>query len=104
MRPNHDDTEYAIQRQQRDQTEGLGLFETTHPDAVAGASQAGQILRHLQTQGPLTSLDALRLFGCARLAARVADLRNKGYAIRSRMVTVGANKRVSEYSLVTEAR
>ena len=122
MRTNHDDTEYEIQRKQRSQTEGLGLFAeaeawaeesmvkaytatevlrlTSHPDSVAGQSQNGRILAHLQSVGPLTSLDALTLFGCSRLAARIADLRAKGYRIQSRFVTVGADKRVSEYSLL----
>jgi hypothetical protein len=122
-----DEVEAAIYRKQRSQTEGLAMWadlpmvpsesptyraevkcplpdvvwtETSHPDSVAGNSQNGRILAHLQTKGPLTSLDALTLFGCSRLAARIADLRSKGYAIRSRFVTVGANKRVSEYSLL----
>lgn len=99
-----DETELEIYRKSRTQTEGLAMFNipTTHPDKVAGNSQAGQILRHLQTVGPLTSLDALTLFGCARLASRISDLKGKGYSIRARMVTVGNNKRVSEYSIRPE--
>mgnify|MGYP003658869211 CR=1 FL=1 len=120
-----DETEWAIQRKQRSQTEGLAMFdlpmvpsespthraevkyplpdfawtETSHPDSVAGNSQAGQILKHLQSVGPLTSLDALRLYGCARLAARVADLR-RHYRIQSRTITLANGKRVAEYSLI----
>jgi hypothetical protein len=117
-----DDTELSIQRKQR-QTEGLGLFaldvinevsesiakdiaesvrhrfETSHPDSVAGQSQAGLILRHLQSGGTLTALEALDLFGCNRLAARVADLKNKGYNVKSRFITLPNTKRVSEYYL-----
>ena len=96
-----DDTELALQRRQRG-TEGLGLFDiipTTHPDSVAGRSQAGLILRHLQSGGTLTALDALDLFGCNRLAARVADLRNKGYHVKARWLTLPNGKRVSEYYL-----
>lgn len=96
-----DDTELALQRRHRG-TEGLALFETTHPDSVAGRSQAGLILRHLQSGGTLTALDALDLFGCNRLAARVADLRNKGYNVKSRWLTLANGKRVSEYYLVAE--
>ena len=107
-----DETEWAIQRKGRSQTEGLAMFDlteralalspsaTSHPDSVAGNSQNGRILKHLQTVGPLTSLDALTLFGCSRLAARIADLRAKGYRIQSRFVAVGADKRVSEYTLI----
>ncbi len=91
-----DDFELAMQRRQR-QTDGLALF-TTHPEPISGESQAGKILRHLKDVGPLTSLDALTLFGCSRLAARVADLRMAGHPITSEMVSVGNNKRVSQYS------
>jgi hypothetical protein len=77
--------------------------ETSHPDSVAGQSQAGLILRHLQSGATLTALDALDLFGCNRLAARVADLKGKGYNVKSRWLTLANGKRVSEYYLTTEA-
>ena len=119
-----DAEELRLQRKQR-QTEGLGLFnalayevvempsiaprtgvqypvapsETSHPDSVAGQSQAGLILRHLQSGGTLTAMDALDLFGCNRLAARVADLKGKGYNVKSRWLTLPNGKRVSEYYL-----
>jgi hypothetical protein len=112
-----DDTELSIQRKQR-QTEGLGLWEdavwgvdvahgpersypTTHPDSVAGQSQAGLILKHLQSGATLTALDALDLFGCNRLAARVADLKGKGYNVKSRWLVTPSGKRVSEYYLTS---
>lgn len=41
------------------------------------------ILKHLQSGGVLTHCAALSLFGCARLAARVCELREEGYAIQS---------------------
>jgi len=120
-----DDTELSIQRKQR-QTEGLGLFaldvinevsesiakdiaesvrhrfETSHPDSVAGQSQAGLILRHLQSGGTLTALDALDLFGCNRLAARIADLRAKGYRVQSTLIELPNGKRVASYKLLTD--
>jgi hypothetical protein len=114
-----DDTELSIQRKAR-QTEGLGLWTieagdvfvppnesmyrdipTSHPDSVAGQSQAGLILKHLQSGGTLTALDALDLFGCNRLAARVADLRGKGYNVKSRWLVTPSGKRVSEYYLTS---
>ena len=87
---------------QLDSTEVVRDVLTSHPDSVAGNSQNGQILKHLQSVGPLTSLDALTLFGCSRLAARIADLKNKGYPIRSRFVDLPNGKRVSEYSIRPE--
>jgi hypothetical protein len=61
-------------------------------------TQAGRILRFLQDGHRLTPLDALELFGCFRLAARVHELRRGGWAIVERTVKVGS-KRIAEYSL-----
>jgi hypothetical protein len=90
-----DDTELAIQRRQRG-TDGLALFST---NPVDGTTQNGRILAHLQAGHGLTALDALNLFGCNRLAARVADLKAAGYVIRSDMVTLPNGKRVARYRL-----
>ena len=46
-------------------------------------TQSAEILLHLQRLGPITPMDALRLYGCLRLAARIADLRAAGYPIKS---------------------
>ena len=48
-------------------------------------SQNQEILKHLKEGKTITPLDALREFGCFRLAARIYDLRCKGYNI----LTVG---------------
>jgi|13_taG_2_1085334.scaffolds.fasta_scaffold10982_5 hypothetical protein len=44
-------------------------------------SQEKQILEYLQAGNKITPIDALNLFGCFRLGARICDLRNKGYNI-----------------------
>ena len=45
-------------------------------------SQKNEILDYLQThEEGITPADAMRLFGCMRLAARIADLRLAGYSI-----------------------
>jgi hypothetical protein len=54
-----------------------------HGQSLPNPSQATQILRWLQAGKKLTPQDALREFGCFRLAARVADLRRDGYKINS---------------------
>ncbi len=46
-------------------------------------SQAQKILRWMQEKGPITPKDAEAAFGCMRLAARINDLRRKGYGIVS---------------------
>jgi len=62
-------------------------------------TQAGRILRFLQEGHRLTPLDALELFGCFRLAARVYELRREGWAIAERTVETASGKRIAEYSL-----
>lgn len=54
-----------------------------HDGALPNPSQATQILKSLQAGNRLTPQDALRQFGCFRLAARIADLRRDGYEINS---------------------
>lgn len=49
-------------------------------------SQNKEILRYLQThKRGITPIDALQKFGCFRLSARISDLREKGYDIRTDM-------------------
>ena len=65
-------------------------------------SQCAAILKYLEKhpQG-LTACDALMYFGCMRLAARISDLRAKGYVIESVPVH-GEN--YCRYRLVKETR
>ena len=62
-------------------------------------TQSEAILDHLRRGGRLTPLEALERFGCSRLAARVWELKERGWAIGSRVVVVGSGKRVKEYFL-----
>lgn len=59
-------------------------------------TQAKAILAHLQRGRTLTSLNALRLFGTLRLAARIHALRSAGHDIKSGRVQVG-EKRIASY-------
>lgn len=61
-------------------------------------SQTHRILKHLKSGKTLTPLQALDKFGTLRLGARVLDLRQAGYPIRTTMVRKGG-ARVAEYSL-----
>ena len=61
-------------------------------------SQNAAILKHLKAGKTLTQLDALRLYGCMRLAARIEELR-LNYAIDCRMVERNG-KRFGEYRMV----
>lgn len=62
-------------------------------------SQCKQIAAWLQSGRSITALEALRLFGCMRLASRICDLRKRGMEIIAETITLGNNKRVTEYKL-----
>jgi hypothetical protein len=47
----------------------------------------------------ITQLEALTQFGCFRLAARIADLRDKGLNVVTDMVMLENGKRVARYFL-----
>lgn len=61
-------------------------------------TQTQQILKHLEKGNKLTSLEALSLFGCFRLAARVQELRDVGHEVKSQLIKIN-NKRIAEYWL-----
>jgi hypothetical protein len=42
-----------------------------------------EVLKHLQTYGTITSMEAINLFGATRLSAIIFNLRKKGYNIIS---------------------
>ena len=60
-------------------------------------SQRGSILIYLQAGNAITDIEALRLFQCRRLAARILELKRMGHHIKSRMITLMSGKRVAEY-------
>lgn len=61
-------------------------------------SQCDAILGFLRSGYPLTALEALKRFGCLRLAARIGELRERGHVIESREVRV-SGKAVAEYRM-----
>lgn len=61
-------------------------------------SQNEQILAALK-RGPLTPLEALERFGCFRLAARVGELREQGYAIAVERAELPNGKKVARYRM-----
>lgn len=65
-------------------------------------SQSLAIAQHLESGQSLTALQALDWFGCSRLAARICDLRAKGYNIKTVPVVKkhkGVTKRWARYVL-----
>lgn len=61
-------------------------------------SQNYMILMALK-KGTLTALEALKKFGCMRLASRIYDLRCQGYEILSGKKTLNNGKSIAVYSL-----
>ena len=61
-------------------------------------SQEQDILYHLHNISPLTPLDALNLYGCLRLSARIDDLRRQGHNIETKIVERNG-KRFAEYKM-----
>ena len=62
-------------------------------------SQTTQIQKHLEKGKSLTPIQALNKFGCFRLAARIADLRNQGLNIKTTIVKLKNNKHIATYSM-----
>lgn len=70
---------------------------------MENATQTDHILAHLRAGYSLTPLEAMDLFGCIRLAARIYDLRQDGWPIEDEKVRVpvrgGGTTRVCRYRL-----
>jgi len=64
-------------------------------------SQEQLTLEALQ-KGELTALDALKQFGCLRLAARIHRLRELGHDIQSSIKKLGNGKHIAVYTLTKE--
>jgi Helix-turn-helix domain len=62
-------------------------------------SQCRLILNHLK-EWPITAMDALTLYKCFRLAARICDLKKEGYSIDKRMIETMTGEKVAQYFLI----
>ena len=61
-------------------------------------SQKTEIIDWLKRE-PITAIEALAHLRIMRLAARVQDLRDDGYTIRTEMIETPSGKHVARYSL-----
>ena len=62
-------------------------------------SQSAKVLYHLENYGSLTAIEALELFACFRLAARISDLKEAGHDIQMEMKKMKNGKKIAVYSL-----
>lgn len=64
-------------------------------------SQNCMILNHLEQRGGITQAEAVELYGCYRLSARISDLKRMGHSIDREMISVknryGDTTRVARY-------
>lgn len=67
-------------------------------------NQRTQVLEHLREGNSITSMDAIRYFGITRISAKIFELRNEGYDIERKNITVfdkfGRRKTFGRWSLV----
>jgi hypothetical protein len=61
-------------------------------------SQNEMILEAL-THAPITPLRALEQYGCFRLAARIAELREMGHDIETKKIKLDNGKVIAQYAL-----
>ena len=69
-------------------------------------TQCDKILQYIEEKGSITPLDALREFGCMRLASRMCDIKKMGYPVR-RTMEVSKNRygepvRFAKYTIIRE--
>ena len=60
-------------------------------------SQERKILYYMLRGNHITGIEALELFGCFRLPARIADIRKRGFTVNSQSITLKNGKRVKDY-------
>lgn len=65
-------------------------------------SQTEQVIQHLESGQSLTAVSALKLYGIGRLAARIAEARMRGLAIKTDCIVRG-KKRYARYRLEDRA-
>lgn len=70
------------------------------------STQCEKVLAYMRQFGSITQLEALSDIGCMRLASRISDLRQQGYAIGRRIKTgknrYGESVSFAEYYLIEE--
>lgn len=80
----------------------IGPAQDITPTKAKNTTQKDMILSYLQLGQSLTPMEALKYFGCFRLASRISDLRRKGYPIERTMIEdKKSGKRYASYSLST---
>ena len=62
-------------------------------------SQNQKIANYLNKKKAITPIQALKMFGCFRLAARISDLRNNGMNIKTKIISTKNGANIASYSI-----
>jgi hypothetical protein len=62
-------------------------------------SQTDRIIEWLSDGKEITAVEALNLFGCFRLAARIADIRSRGYDVETTYRITKNGARIAVYRM-----
>lgn len=73
------------------------MKENINENERSSQSQESLILDHMLRGHRITGMDALNLFSCFRLPARIADIRKRGFRVNSEFVTAPSGKKVKSY-------
>lgn len=69
-------------------------------------TQTDMVLRYMQETGSITPWEAMREFGCMRLGARIYDLKRRGVAVRTELITeqnrFGRKVQFARYSVIAQ--
>ena len=74
-------------------------MQNINENTKTSRSQTDLILEWMLAGNTITQLEALSMYGCSRLAARIADIRAKGYLVYSEFITTRSGKRIKRYYL-----
>jgi hypothetical protein len=72
---------------------------THHPQPRIGNEQNAKILNHMLSGNSITAFEALQLFGCLRLAARIHDIRKMGHSVTKATMETDGGKKIAVYSI-----
>ena len=73
------------------------MKDNVNMNEQSSQSQNKRILAYMQEGHRITPIDALNLFRCFRLGARIADLKADGHEIKSEFVKIDTGKHVKSY-------
>ena len=80
-----------------------GMMMVIANDKLIEPSQGEMILEYLKKGYSLTPLEALKMFGCFRLGARIWELKQRGYNIEMQLCEVIGGKHVAEYRMKAQS-